>query len=65
MPLAFGVTIDVSFPGAFAQQAAAVTGLSAKVQRALARCLCLAATGLPDEAQRDHYITHLLHNITG
>lgn len=51
--------------GAFAQQAAALTGLSAKVQRALARCLCLAAVGLQDNAQRDHYIQHLLHNVAG
>ncbi|DBA87589.1 TPA: hypothetical protein ACH3X1_004612 [Trebouxia sp. C0004] len=51
--------------GAFAQQAAALTGLSAKVQRALACCLCQAATGLPDNAQRDQYINHLLQNIAG
>ncbi|KAL0051778.1 hypothetical protein WJX82_002011 [Trebouxia sp. C0006] len=51
--------------GAFAQQAAALTGLSAKVQRALACCLCQAATGLADNAQRDQYINHLLQNIAG
>ena len=50
---------------AFAQQGAAFVGLSAKVQRALARCLCLAAIGLPDDAQRQHYISHLLHNVAG
>ncbi|KAL0028613.1 hypothetical protein WJX79_005646 [Trebouxia sp. C0005] len=51
--------------GAFAQQAPALTGLSAKVQRALACCLCQAATGLRDDAQRDQYINHLLQNIAG
>lgn len=51
--------------GAFAQQGAAFTGLSAKVQRALARCLCLAAVGLLDGAQRQHYISHLLHSVAG
>lgn len=51
--------------GAFAEQVAALTGLSAKVQRALTCCLCQAATGLPDDGQRDQYIGHLLHNVAG
>lgn len=57
--------LTVCIAGAFAQQAPALTGLSAKVQRALACCLCQAATGLRDDAQRDQYINHLLQNIAG
>ena len=51
--------------GAFAQQEAAFTGLSAKVQRGLSCCLCLAAVGLSDGAQRQHYISQLLQNVAG
>ena len=51
--------------GAFGEQVGAVTGLSAKVQRGLARCLCLAATGISHDAHREQYINHLLHKVAG
>ena len=65
MRLLLTVLLPMVNAGAFAQQEAAFTGLSAKVQRALARCLCLAAVGLSDGAQRHHYVSHLLHHVAG
>lgn len=59
------VLLSTLFAGAFAQQGPDLTRLSAKVQRALARCLCLATTGLSDDTQRQHYISHLMHSVAG
>lgn len=46
---------------AFSQrQAALTTHLSQKFQRALSRCLCLAASGFGDEAAAQQYVSHLM-----
>lgn len=46
---------------AFARRDPALTlHLSQKLQRALSRCLCLAATGFQDKAPAQQYVSHLL-----
>lgn len=51
------------------RQAALSMQLSQKLQRALSRCLCLAASGFAEQAQAQQYVSHLLlrtaQEITG